>query len=250
MTRLLAILRVTTRHLLGGRRILGLGLIGLVPAIIMWFTGRGATAATAFGRYHEAPLIVVLAIVLPIVTIVLASGALGDERREHTLSFLLVRPVSRPLIVTAKLVAAWVSSMLVVGGSAAATAGILSLQTGDSSVIGPTLVAVAVGTAAYAAVFLVIGYLTSRAVLAGLVFVFVWESGIAFALAQFANFSLYRIGVTAYVGLVPESRGLLSDTLGSLAPGAGGAAAKALVLAALAIAASAWLLRRSDATIE
>jgi len=138
----------------------------------------------------------------------------------------------------------------VVGGSAAATAGILSLQTGDSSVIGPTLVAVAVGTAAYAAVFLVIGYLTSRAVLAGLVFVFVWESGIAFALAQFANFSLYRIGVTAYVGLVPESRGLLSDTLGSLAPGAGGAAAKALVLAALAIAASAWLLRRSDATIE
>jgi ABC-2 type transport system permease protein len=250
MTRLLAIIRVTSRHLLGGRRVLGLALIGLVPAVIMWFTGRGASATIAFGRYHEAPLFLVFAIVLPIVTIVLASGALGDERREHTLSFLLVRPISRPIIVTAKLVAAWLCSMLVVGGSAAMTAGILGLQTGDWSVMGPTLVAVAVGSAAYAAVFLVTGYITSRAVLAGLVFVFVWESGIAFALAQFANASLYRIGLTAYVGLLPEARGDLAIPLGSLAPGAGGAIAKALVLAALAVLASTWLLRRSDATAE
>jgi ABC-2 type transport system permease protein len=250
MIRALAIVRVTARHLLGGRRILGLAAIGLVPAIIMWFTSRGATIASALQRYHEAPLAVVMAIVLPVVTIVLAAGALGDERRGHTLSFLLVRPVSRPLIVTAKLMSAWLCSLLVVGASAAITTAILGLRTGEWSALVPSLVAVAVGTAAYTAVFLVAGHITSRAVLAGLVFVFVWESGIAFALAQFANASPYRIGLTAYVGLLPEARGDLAIPLGSLAPGAGGAIAKALVLAALAVLASTWLLRRSDATAE
>lgn len=250
MRRLIAILGVTARHLLGGRRILGLAVLGLAPAVIMWFAGQGTTPTTAFARYHDAPLVVVLAIVLPIVTIVLAASALGDERRDHTLSFLLVRPISRPLIVSAKLVAAWACSIVVVGGSAAATAGTFGLRTGDWSLMGPTLIAVAVGTAAYTAVFLVVGYITSRAVLAGLVFVFVWESGIAFALAQFANLSLYRIGITAYVGMVPEASDMLSDTLGSLAPGAGGAAAKVAVLSVLAVAAATWLLRRSDATVE
>lgn len=250
MTRTLAIVGVTARHLLGGRRVLGLAAIGLVPAIIMWFTSQSATIATALQRYHEAPLTVVMAIVLPVVTITLAAGALGDERRGQTLSFLLVRPVSRPLIVTAKLVSAWLCSLLVVGASAVITTTVLGMQTGEWSAMVPTLVAVAVGTAAYTAVFLVAGHITSRAVLIGLVFVFVWESGIAFALAQFANASLYRIGLTAYVGLIPEARSDLAVPLGSLAPGAGGAIAKALVLSALAVAASTWLLRRGDATIE
>jgi ABC-2 type transport system permease protein len=250
MIRTLAIVRVTARHLLGGRRMLGLGVLGLVPAIIMWFTSQSATIASALQRYHEAPLTVVMAIVLPVVTIVLAAGALGDERRGHTLSFLLVRPVSRRLIVTAKLIGAWLCSLLVVGASAAITTAILGLRTGEWSALVPTLVAVAVATAAYTAVFLVAGHITSRAVLVGLVFVFVWESGIAFALAQFANASLYRIGLTAYVGLIPEARGDLTVPLGSLAPGAGGAIAKALVLAALSVMASTWLLRRGDATAE
>jgi ABC-2 type transport system permease protein len=246
----LAIGRVTAHQLLGGRRFLALGLLGLLPAVVMWFASANVSPAAAFRRYHEAPLITVLLVVMPVVTLILSAGALGDERRESTLSFLLVRPIRRSTIVGSKLLAAWLCAVLVVGASGVAASTVLGLRAGDWSVMAPTLVAVAIGTAAYAAVFLVTGHLTSRAVLIGLVFVFVWESGISFAVAQFANVSLFRIGLTAYTGMLPDSVPLLTDPLGSLTPGTGGALAKAMVLSALAVAVGTWIVRRGDATGE
>jgi ABC-2 type transport system permease protein len=245
-----AIARVTARQLLGGRRFMTLGLLGLLPAVVMWFASANVSPAAAFLRYHEAPLITILLVVMPVVTLILSAGALGDEGREQTLSFLLVRPIRRSTIVGAKLVTAWLCAALVVGAAGAGAATVLGVRAGDWSTMAPTLVAVAIGTAAYATVFLVTGHLTSRAVLIGLIFVFVWESGISFAVAQFANLSLFRIGLTAYTGMLPESVTLLADPLGSLTPGVGGAVAKVMVLAGLAVALGTWILRRGDATGE
>ena len=42
------------------------------------------------------------ALVIPITTLILASSALGDERRDKTLSFLVLRPISRLEIACAK----------------------------------------------------------------------------------------------------------------------------------------------------
>jgi ABC-2 type transport system permease protein len=243
-------LRVTLRQVVGGPRWLAFALLALLPSVVMWFASMNLTAEATFDRFHDAPLPTLLLIVVPVVTLVVASGALGDERRDATLSFLLVRPVRRSTIVAAKLAASWLAAVAVVGVAGAMAAGVLALRAGTWVTLAPTLVAVAVSSAGYAAVFVVLGYLTSRAVLVGLVYVFVWESGISLAVPTLATVSLSRIGLTAYVGLLPRSAGMLDEPLGNLAPGVGGASVKAIGISVVALMVGSWMLRRRDATPE
>lgn len=249
MRRSLAIVRATLKQLLGGRRLLVLGLLGAIPAIVVWLsTGGGRSAQSAFEVYHEGAMITLFLIVMPIVSIVLGSAALGDERRDGTLSFLVVRPIPRSGITGAKALAAWIAAAAVSMLSGALASAALSLRISDWSTMVPTLVALAISAGCYAAVFMVVGFLTSRSVLLGLVYLFVWESGIAFAASSLANVSLFRIGLTAYVAMLPEAEPLLSEPLASLAPGTGGAVAKLILLGALAVLATAAMLRRRDIT--
>ncbi len=248
MTRFLAIVRMTLRQLLGGKRLIVLGLLGVLPAVVIWATTGNRSAATAFQDFNEIAIPILFLIVLPITSLVLGSAALGDERRDGTLSFLLVRPLRRSTITGAKLAAAWIAAAGVTAASGALTSAAASVRSSDWSTLVPTIVGVSVAAACYTAVFMVLGHLTSRAVLIGLVYVFIWESGVSAAAPSLANVSLFRIGLTAYAGMLPESQRYLSEPLGSLAPGAGGAAAKALVIGAVAILAAASLLRRRDTT--
>ncbi len=134
-------------------------------------------------------------------------------------------------------------------GISAVLAALALMATGDASgVIGPLLLAVALNTAGYSAIFVPLGYVTDRAVLVGLGFLFIWESGLASAVAALTPFSVSRIGLSAYTALVEGAEALLEEPLGSVAPGAGGALAKALVLAALGVIVTSYLLKRRDLT--
>lgn len=242
----LAIVAVTLRQLLGGRRLLVLALLGAIPALVVWLSTANTGGSTVFEVYHEGAMITLFLIVMPIVSIVLGSAALGDERRDGTLSFLVIRPIPRSAITAAKFAAAWIATALVSMMSGGLASAAVSLRSSDWSTVAPTLVALAISSGCYAAVFMVLGHLTSRAVLLGLVYLFVWETGIAFAASSLANVSLFRIGLTAYVAMLPEAEPLLREPLASLAPGAGGAIAKLLALAIVAIGTSAAMLRRRD----
>jgi len=96
-----------------------------------------------------------------------------------------------------------------------------------------------------------LGYLTERATLIGLAYVFVWENGIVGALEGLAGLSPWRLGLAATVAMAPSDFELAVDeihsfALGSLQPGAGGSVAKVLVLGAISIAVTGWILRRRD----
>jgi ABC-2 type transport system permease protein len=248
MSRILAIVRASVRQLLGGRRLAVLLLLGAIPAVVTWLSTGNRSATSVFEVYHEGAMITLFLIVMPIVSIVIGSAALGDERRDGTLSFLVVRPIPRAGITGAKFAAAWIATGTVSMLSGALAASAAAVRTGDWSILVPTLIALAISSGCYAAVFMVAGYLTSRAVLIGLVYLFVWESGIAFAASSLANVSLFRIGLTAYASMLPEAEPLLREPLAALAPGVGGAAAKLVVLAVVCIVATGWLLRRRDIT--
>lgn len=245
-----AIVATTLRQLLGGRRLLILLPLVVIPALVVVFGTGNLTDAGAFDFFHEAPMIITYLIVVPVAALVLGAAALGDERRDSTLSFLVLRPLRRTTITAAKMLAAWLAAALVGGAAAGAAAAALGTRTGDWSTLGPMVLGVAISVAAYCAVFLVLGQVTQRAVLIGLIYVFVWETGITFAADSLANASLFRIGVTAYAGLVPGSPRLLSDPLGALTPGAGGAILKAAGIVVTGILAAAWLLRHRDLAAE
>ena len=245
-----AIVKVSLRQALGGKRVIALGLFGLIPALVMWLASSNLTAIGTVKRFYDAPFGLLFLMVLPVCSLIIGSGAMGDERRDGTLSFLMLRPLPRWTIVAAKFFASWLAATAIVAGSGVAAALVLGVRTGDFGVLPPIIVALSISSAAYTAVFMLLGHLTSRAVLIGMVYVFIWESSITFAAAGLANVSLFRIGVTAYAAMVPASRSLLTDVLGDLAPGTWGALAKAIVVTGIAVVALASLLRRRDALSE
>ena len=248
MTGFLPIVRVTLRQLLGGKRLIVLGLLGAIPAVVVWLTTANRLSSKMLETYNESAIPTLFLIVMPITSIVLGSASLGDERRDGTLSFLVVRPIPRSVITAAKLAAAALAAVAVSALSGILASVAVSIRASDWSTLVPTVVGLAISAGSYTAVFLVLGYLTSRAVLMGLVYLFLWETGISFAAPSLANISLFRIGLTAYTGMLPDSQAVLAGSLGSLTPGAGGAAVKMLILGALAIGTAAALLRTRDIT--
>lgn len=242
----LAIVRTTLRQLIGGKRVIALGLLSVIPAIVAVAVTSGASAATAFRDFHDAPVGTTFLIVLPVVALILGTASLGDERRDQTLSFLMVRPLRRETVAAAKVTAAWLAAWIVVAAGAALAAVALGASSQRWGPLGAILLATAIATLGYVAVFTLLGYLTGRAVLAGLAYVFIWESGVTFAADSLANVSLFRIGLTAYTALVPESRTYLEEVMAALQPGVWGALAKVTVIGGIAVAATAFLLRRRD----
>lgn len=246
MTAVTAVVEVTLRQVLSRRRLLGLGLLSLVPAVVMWLVASGLSPSAAFTQFNEAPVAILFLIVLPVVSIVLGASALGDERRHHTMSFLLLRPMRRSTIVGAKMAAAWVGALLVVLPGGLALAAVLGIRAGMWNTFVPVAVGIGITAACFTAVFTVLGLVTERAVLIGLIYLFVWESGVSSIAPSLANASLFRIGLSAYAGLRPEAQALLEEPLGVIAAGAGGATAKAVVIVAALVGAGWWLLTRRD----
>ncbi len=249
MRAFLALVGNTLRQQLGGRRVILLLLLGLVPAGVLGvLLADEHTANGARQAFHEAPLAILFFIVLPVASLVFGAGALGDERRDGTLSFILLRPLPRTLLAAAKLLGAWLAAFIVVGTGALAMSVLLGIRSANWETLGPLLLAVALSSLAYVSVFLALGYFTARAVLIGLVYVFVWESGMTSAIPSLSSVSLMRIGLSAYTALVPLGRTTIEDVLGVVQPGAGGALAKAAVTAVAGVATVALLLRHRDIT--
>ena len=248
MSAALAIARVTGRQLLGTKRLIIFGLVALAPAGLFLLGSGTASRSALLDRYMGLTLGLVFILIVPITTLIIAASALGDERRDATLSFLVLRPIPRSLIAASKLAAAFVASFAVTGTAALLLAVAYGMRSGDYGYLVAGVVGAGVATAVYAAVFVPLGYLSTRSTLIGLIYLFVWEQGVAGALGGLATTSPWRLGFAAFLGLAPAEAMDYADpfALGDLAPGAGGSIARAAVFLAVSTAFTAWLLKRRD----
>jgi len=256
MTAFLAIIRVTVRQTMRFRRALGLLLLsGSTTGMYLLFmlATRGSTISVQRNDSIETAigmsLFVFMNIVVPVVTLIIATSVLGDERRENTMSFLVLRPIPRFHIGAAKIVAAFLEAFALTGIGAATFGVLVGIKVDTFGYALPLVAGTAITVAAYSALFVPLGYLMKRATLIGLTYVFIWENGIAATLPALATLSPWRIGVSATAALAPGefAEQIPSDfVLGSLQPGVGGALAKTLVLALLAAGFIAFILRRRD----
>ncbi|MCB2222595.1 MAG: ABC transporter permease [Actinobacteria bacterium] len=248
MTAFTAMVRVSVGQLLGRKWVILVGLVGLLPTIVMFALTRTQGSARLATSFQEGPMMTLFLIVLPLTSILVASLALGEERREGTLPILLLRPRRREVVVAAKLLAAWLSAWLLTGASGVLAAVVLGGASGEWGMVGPVIVATGVSALAYVAVFLVVGYLTKWAVIIGAAFLFVWETGLASAVDALANVSLFRIGLTAFAAMVDGAPSTLREPLAALTPGVWGALAKVAVLSAAAVGGLSFLMGRRDLT--
>ena len=250
MTQAVAITRMSLRSLLRLRRSLLLVGAELVPALIYLLAANQATDMRSLNVAIEMSLIFYLPLLVPVVALIISSSALGDERRDGTLSFLVLRPVSRYLIVASKLLAATAAAVMVNAVGAIALAAGYFIISGSWSLLAPLLVGGAITSIGYVAVFVPLGYLTDRAVIIGLAFVFIFENGIARALTGLSTLSPWRIGYSAMAALLPEAATFDAAEfgVGSVAPGVWGALAKTAVLALLSVAFVGTLFKTRDLT--
>ena len=164
--------RLTVRGLLGRRR--GVLLL-VVPALLLIIS---VIAANSDGDKHDLTVKILaqlsLGTLVPILGLVVGTGAIATEIEDGSIVYLLSKPLPRWQIVTTKLAVAvgttWVFSAL-----PTFVAGLVLYGTEDGLAVAFTVGTLVAG-AAYSALFLLLGVVTRHAVVAGLAYALVWES--------------------------------------------------------------------------
>lgn len=156
-------------------RLVALGGLGLAAVVVGWAIGRsdptdpvqtGAQFVNAFG----------LSLTVPVTALVFASAALGDLTDDSTLVYLWLRPVRRATVVVAAFAAALTVTLPLVVVPLVVAAG---LTGGGADLVAGTAVAAALGSVAYAGLFTALGLRVRRALVWGLLYIFIWEGFVA-----------------------------------------------------------------------
>jgi ABC-2 type transport system permease protein len=235
--------------LLGLKRLIIFGIAELAPALVFLLLSQTLADEAALDRLLAMVAALYFPLLIPIVSLIIAASALGDERRDGTLSFLVVRPIPRSVIATAK----FLGAVVVAGGlNAIGAVGLTvayGIETGSWSLVLPLVVGGFVASVVYASIFVPLGFFTDRAVLIGLAFVFIFENSVVSALSGLSSLSPWRIGLSAFTGLAPDAVKVEMADIGiANLSSLGTAAFWTVAIAALSIAATTLVLRRRDLT--
>jgi len=224
------------------RRLLLILLLATLPValaiVISAFVGKDESYEANFiNTLLDAMLV---AAIMPIVTMALATAAFGDELEDRTLSYLVLKPVPRSRIVLPKLLAS-----IVVGGPLLIASGVVATLLGlDGS--GQAAVAVGValfaGVVAYAAIFTWAGLISTRALSFGLIYVFLWEGLVSTFLGGVRYLSVRGYTLAILHGIDEKSFEVLGQRVIEFPAGIVGAAAVTIVFFLLTVR----RLRRMD----
>ncbi len=224
------IMVLTLRALTRGKRLLAISLLLAIPPLLSLLDQGNVDMQSgefAMDIFYQ----LMIPILLPLTTLVLATSALGGEVEDGTLPYLTLKPVSRVSIVVAKLLAVILVSMVLVEVSSALMYLIAEHSTFSGRDFGAILLSALAGCIAYSAVFLPLGlFIPRRGLIVGFMYVLIWEG----LLAGFST-GLATLSVRRYVQGVLEA-GLGSSPLASLYPSSvSGTVSLLVVLALLAI---------------
>ena len=198
------IFALTLRQFFGQKRSLLLLLLALVPLGVALIYRAGDqlnphdwTANVLLDR-------IVITTVLPLACLIFGTSAFGSEIEDGTAVYILAKPVPRGQIVVAKFAAASLAVALFIV-PAAALSGLIALQgvSGQGIATGFAL-ATLLGVAAYSGVFVLLSVVSSRALIFGLVYVFIWEGIVTdlFSGTRWVSIRQYCLGVADLVSSV------------------------------------------------
>ena len=195
------VLGMSLRQLLGQRRTLFLAALALVPlaAAVVYRVGEGDPDPAEFAAQVVLGGLVVNGL-LPLAALILGTAALGNEIEDGTIAYLLTKPVARWRILAGKLLASWGATALIVLAGAVVSGAVVLAGEGEWRILAGFLIALAAGSLAYAALFALLSLLTSRALLVGLAYAFIWEG----VITNFAP-GVQRLSIREYTLGIAES---------------------------------------------
>ena len=233
---------LSIRQLTGRWRITLVLLLAALPvglAVIVHFTVSGDAS---FNRDFTNILLdgMLVAGILPIVTMALATSAFGNELEDKTLGYLALMPVARWRIVIPKVLAS-----LVICGPILLAGGVIATLLGFDGEARPALAvaaALGAGVLAYAAIFTWAGLVTTRALPFALIYVLLWEGVISSFMRGVDYLSVRGYTLAIMHGLDKPSFPALEDRVIEFPVAVGGAAAVTVVFLLLGVR----RLRRMD----
>ncbi|MCC7088189.1 MAG: ABC transporter permease [Dehalococcoidia bacterium] len=199
------LIRLTARQLLGQKRTVLLLLFGLVPvliAVLYRVAGNDEPQRWAASALNAR---LIIGTFLPLAALVFGTAALGSEFEDGTAVYILSKPIPRRVIVLSKLLVSWLATAgVVLAATVVATIIALWGEPRDGILVGFALAVVA-GALVYCALFMWLSVLTSRALIVGLLYVFIWEGVITrlFAGVRFLSVRQYTLGIADTVVDVP-----------------------------------------------
>lgn len=230
---------LTIRALLLRRRSLALLIpVASVPFFVALSVIRGDVTPDA-----QAIIVgrLLVSTVAPLVALVLAVTAIGDERESGTIVYLATARLSRVRVAAEKALASVVCALVLLSPALLAIAYLgVHLGVGTDNIV-RGVVGTALVAAAYAAAFVAVGLLLKRALIAGIVYILIWEGSIATVAPSAERFSLTAWGraITdgGLFGLEDGLEPTLTATTGAVV---------LVAVTALATAIAGWRLARMD----
>ena len=207
---------VTVRQFLGGKSARIVAILALAPVLMAAIYLINTDVATPREWIIDTTFNdVMVGTIIPIATLILATGALGNEIEDRTLPYLVLKPVSRLRIVIEKFVGTLVIGLPTILLGIVAGWLIIRIGTDESDVfvssgnptsvdplLWPMLASAAAGIVVTAAVFLLISLIVPRALIVGILYVFAWESLLGRFLPGVKAFSIRQYVSSIFVGLL------------------------------------------------
>ena len=242
------IVKSTVRQILGIRRVLLFGSLLLFPSVVLLLRSGSVSGRRLLSSFVEIGTEGLFVVAIPITALILSASALGTERRDQTLSFVVLRPIPRAAIAGAKLFSAFAAALILNLGAALTLSVIFGAQESEWGYVLPILVGTTIATAVYAAIFVPLGYFTERSTLIGLAFIFVWEAGIVGPLEALGVTSPWRIGYAAFVALSPDAMldHVEDFSLANLSPDIATSLIQLAVYVGLSLGLLTWIFRTRD----
>jgi ABC-2 type transport system permease protein len=233
--RLMPVTTLTVRQFTGGRTARLALVLSLIPALIaaIYVVRPWEVTPTEFTTDLFRELIAPT--LLPIVVLLPATAAFGNELEDGTLPYLLMKPVSRLRLVLGKYAAVMLVTIPALLAGLAVTV-LITAQGPDAGDLGQILVAMAGASAAAAAllgaVFLLVSLVIPRALLAGMIYIFAWESLLGRFLPGVRAISSREHALQVFDGILDDDFAMASN-----------AALTMLVVAVVCLLLAVWRLR-------
>jgi ABC-type transport system involved in multi-copper enzyme maturation permease subunit len=234
--RLLPVTTLTVRQFTGGRTVRLTFVLSLIPALF-----AAIFAARPWGVPADEFLIdlfreLIVPTLLPIVVLLPATAAFGDELEDGTLPYLLMKPVSRARLILGKYAAVLLVTLPAsILGLAVTT--LIASRTPEAEnllrVLGAMVGAATAATVLLAAVFLLVSLVVPRALLAGMIYIFAWESLLGRFLPGVEAVSSREYTLRVFTGILEGDTSAVSSAALTMA-----------VVAVVALVLAGWRLRR------
>ena len=200
--------RIVLRQLVTRGRIAALFMVGAVVTAVAVAVGTAGDVSDPVETGVRLISDLGFTTLVPIVSLVFASAALGDMREDGTLVYLWLRPMDRWPVV----VGAWSASITVSLPLTLVPLLVSSIVVdGGNDLIGATALAGGVGVVAYSALFVLLGLLLKNSIVWGLGYILIWE-GLVAAFGSFAA----KLAIRGYTRSILTSMTEIDLDLGDL----------------------------------